>query len=185
MSFGLSTVEIPISQIRTSLAHRLAKDVTDWWLNEKVENQPDMLELVRGNILKDLRLTETELLADLLMAKDESYLNVISKWAYDIRNEMAQDNWLQCTQQGVNMVGREQGKILGFVEQFLKPKADEYIKDHFRALSPDERLHGDYLKKIYGNRDKLIQQGKQALETEFYRILEDRTRVHNLPMNLW
>ena len=176
MSFGLSTVEIPISQIRTSLAHRLAKDVTDWWLNEKVENQPDMLELVRGNILKDLRLTETELLADLLMAKDESYLNVISKWAYDIRNEMAQDNWLQCTQQGVNMVGREQGKILGFVEQFLKPKADEYIKDHFRALSPDERLHGDYLKKIYGNRDKLIQQGKQALETEFYRILEDRTR---------
>ena len=176
MSFGLSTVEIPISQIRTSLAHRLAKDVTDWWLNEKVENQPDMLELVRGNTLKDLRLTETELLADLLMAKDESYLNVISKWVYDIRNEMAQDNWLQCTQQGVNMVGREQGKVLGFVDRFLKPKADEYVKDHFRALSPDERLHGDYLKKIYGNRDKLIQQGKKALEDEFYRILEDRTR---------
>lgn len=176
MSFGLSTVEIPLSQIRASLSHRLAKDVTDWWLNDRVESQPDMLELVRGSILKDLRLTETELLADLMMAKDESYLNVISKWAYGIRAEIAQDDLLQCTQQGVKMIGREEGKILGFVDRFLKPKADEYLKDHFRMLNPDERLHGDYLKKLYSNRDRQIQQGKAALETEFYRILEDRTR---------
>lgn len=40
MSFGLSTVEIPIAQIRTSLSHRLAKDFLDWWLNESVQLPP-------------------------------------------------------------------------------------------------------------------------------------------------
>ncbi|MGC9503485.1 tubulin-like doman-containing protein [Baaleninema sp.] len=176
MSFGLSTVEIPISQIRASLSHRLAKDVVNWWLNDEAILPAAMLDLVRGDLLKKMRLTEGELLTDLMLAKDESYLNVVSKWVNGLRNEITSDNLLQCTQQGVKMIGREEGKILNFVDGYIKPKVDEYLTDHFRSQSPNERLHGDYIKKMYSNRDDLIKHGRQALEEEFYRIVEDRTR---------
>jgi len=174
MSFGLSTIEIPIAQIRTSLSNRLAKDLIGWWLNESVQLPPQLLELVRGDILKRMRLTEAELIADLSAAADRSYLAVISEWVNSIRNEIATDNWLQCTQQGVKMLASEKGKILRFVDGYLKPKVDNYRTDHFREISPDERLHGDFLKKMYDNRDQLIKRGRKALEDEFYQILENR-----------
>jgi hypothetical protein len=174
MSFGLSTIEIPIAQIRTSLSNRLAKDLIGWWLNESVQLPPQLLELVRGDILKRMRLTEAELIADLSAAADRSYLAVISEWVNSIRDEIATDNWLQCTQQGVKMLASEKGKILRFVDGYLKPKVDNYRADHFREISPDERLHGDFLKKMYDNRDQLIKRGRKALEDEFYQILENR-----------
>jgi len=176
MSFGLSTIEIPIAQIRTSLSNRLAQDLVSWWLNPSVQLPPQMLELVRGDILKRMRLTDAEMIADLSAAIDRSYLAVISEWVNSIRNEIATDNLLQCTQQGVNMLAKEKGKILQFVDGYLKPKVSDYRADHFRELSPDERLHGDYLTKIYDNRNQLIQRGRKALEAEFYRILADRTQ---------
>lgn len=52
MSFGLSTIEIPIAQIRASLSERLAKDLINWWLNDSVILPAQMLDLVRGDILK-------------------------------------------------------------------------------------------------------------------------------------
>ncbi len=174
MSFGLSTIEIPIAQIRTSLSNRLAKDLIGWWLNESVQLPPQLLELVRGDILKRMRLTEAELIADLSAAADRSYLAVISEWVNSIRDEIATDNWLQCTQQGVKMLASEKGNILRFVDGYLKPKVDNYRTDHFREISPDERLHGDFLKKMYDNRDQLIKRGRKALEDEFYQILENR-----------
>ncbi|MEQ8462860.1 MAG: tubulin-like doman-containing protein [Coleofasciculus sp. E1-EBD-02] len=137
MSFGLSTIEIPIAQIRTSLSNRLAKDLIGWWLNESVQLPPQLLELARGDILKRMRLTEVELIADLSAAADRSYLAVISEWVNEIRNEIATDNWLQCTQQGVKMLASEKGKILQFVSGYLKPKVDNYRTDHFREISPD------------------------------------------------
>ena len=176
MSFGLSTIEIPIAQIRASLANRLAKDLVGWWLNESVQLPPDMLALVRGDMLQKMRLTEAELLADISSAGDRPYLAEISKFINSIRNEVANDNLLQCTQQGVNMVGTEKGKILQFVDNYLKPKTDAYVQDHFRELGPDERSHGDYLKRMYDNRNKIIQNGRKVLEAELYQILEDRTK---------
>lgn len=176
MSFGLSTIEIPISQIRSSLSHRLAKDLVDWWRNDAAILPADMLELVRGDLLKRLRLTESELLSDLSIAQDRSYFAVISEWVASIRNEIASQNLLQCRQQGVNMLARESGNILTFVDGYLQPKVNAYRQDHFRELSTDERLHGDYLKKMYSNRDRIIQQGREALESELYRILADRTQ---------
>lgn len=176
MSFGLSTIEIPISQIRSSLSNRLAKDLVDWWRNDAAILPADMLELVRGDLLKRLRLTESELLSDLSMAQDRSYFAVISEWVASIRNEIASQNLLQCRQQGVNMLARESGNILTFVDGYLQPKVNAYRQDHFRELSTDERLHGDYLKKMYSNRDRIIQQGREALESELYRILADRTQ---------
>jgi hypothetical protein len=176
MSFGLSTIEIPIAQIRASLSNRLAQDLVSWWLNESVQLPPQMLELVRGDILKRMRLTEAEMIADLSAAADRPFLAVISEWVNSIRNEIATDNLLECTQQGVKMLATEKGKILRFVDGYLKPKVDDYRADHFREISPDERLHGDFLKKMYDNRNQLIQRGRKALEEEFYRILTDRTR---------
>ncbi|MGK7902740.1 MAG: tubulin-like doman-containing protein [Hormoscilla sp.] len=176
MSFGLATIEIPIAQIRASLSNRLAKDLVHWWLNESVELPPQMLELVRSDMLKRMRLTDAEMIADLSAAEDRSYLAVITEWMTTIRNEIATDNWLQCTQQGVKMLGSERGKIMRFLDEYLKPTVDAYRADHFREISSDERLHGDYLKKMYNNRDRLIVRGRKALETEFYRLLADRTQ---------
>ena len=175
MSFGLSTAEIPIAQIRTSLANRLSTDFVRWWLNPDVQLPPSMLETVQAS-LRTMRLTDMELLTDISSAGDRPYTAEVSAWVNGIRNEIATDNKLQCTQQGVNMIGTEKGKILSFVDTYLKPKVDDYRADHFRELSPDERLHGDYLQKMYDNRNKVIQQGRKALEAEFYRILEDRTQ---------
>lgn len=176
MSFGLSTIEIPIAQIRTSLAERLATDLVNWWLNESVQLPPNMLDLVQTDILKRMRLTDVEVLTDLSAATDKSYVAEISNWVNNIRNEIAKDNLLQCTQQGLNVVGAERGKILQFVDGYLQPKTAEYRENHLRELSPDERLHGDFLQKMYDNRNRIIQQGRKALDDEFYNIIRDRSR---------
>jgi hypothetical protein len=176
MSFGLSTIEIPIAQIRASLSERLAKDLINWWLNDSVILPAQMLELVRGDILKRMRLSEGELIMDLCADKDRSLIAIISQWTNETRQEINQDNWLSCTKQGVNILGNEQGKILRFINDYLTPRVEEFKRNHLLELSPDERLHGDYLKKIYNNRDEIIQRGKKSLEMEFYNILEDRNR---------
>jgi hypothetical protein len=175
MSFGLSTVEIPIALIRTSLSNRLATDLVKWWLNDTIQLPPQLMELTHS-ILKGMRLTDAELLADLGAAGDKPYTAEIASWVNGIRNHIAAENLLQCTYQGINALGQESGKILEFVDVYLKPKVDEYFSDHLRELSPDERLHGDFLQKMYDNRNQIIRQGRKAIEEEFYRILEDRTR---------
>jgi hypothetical protein len=172
MSFGLSTVEIPIAQIRISMTNRLASDLVGWWLNEFVHLPPNLLEVVQST-LKALRLNDTEMIIDLSAAGDRSYAAEISAWINSIRDEIASDNKMGCTQ---NLLASERGKILQFVEGYLKPVVDNYRADHFNEISADERLHGDYLQKMYDNRNRIIQQGKKALETEIYRIIEDRTQ---------
>jgi hypothetical protein len=176
MSFGLSAIEIPLAQIRYSLSYRLSQDFISWWLNDAAILPAQMMELVKGDLLKRMRLSEVEMLADLGADRDRALIAVISEWVNSIRNEITSENWLECTQQGINMIGSEKGKILRIVNEYLKPKVDDYRADHFNELSPDERVHGDYLRKIYNNRDNIIQRGRQALEEELYRILEDRNR---------
>ncbi|MUG92684.1 zinc-ribbon domain-containing protein [Scytonema sp. UIC 10036] len=175
MSFGLSTIEIPISQIRTSLANRLATHLVSWWLNEAVMLPPQMRDFVTG-ILKGMRLTEVELIIDLSAANDRSHIAVISEWVNSIRNEISTENKLQCTQQGLNIVGSERGKILQFVDNYLKPKVDEYRANHLREMGTDERVHGDFFQRMYDNRNRIILSGRKALENELYRILTDRTQ---------
>lgn len=175
MSFGLSAIEIPISQIRTTLANRIGEDLVKWWLNDAAPLPPNMVELVQNDILKRMRLTEAELLTDLSAATDKSLISEISTWVNSIRNEIASDNKLQCSQQGVNVIGGESGKILQFVE-YLQPKVDEFRASHLREISPDERSHGDFLQKMYDNRNRIVQQGVNALEIELYAIIRDRVR---------
>lgn len=123
-----------------------------------------------------MRLSEGELIMDLCADKDRSLIAIISQWINETRQEINQDNWLSCTKQGVNILGNEQGKILQFIDDYLTPRVEEFKRNHLLELSPDERMHGDYLKKIYSNRDEIIQRGKKSLEIEFYNILEDRNR---------
>jgi ribosomal protein L40E len=176
MSFGLSTMEIPIAQIRASLTNRLAADFANWWLNEEVQLPPQVFELINNDILKRMRLTDMQLIQGLTAAADKSYLAEISGFVNSIRNEIARENLLQCTQQGVGgVISSEKGKILEFTD-YLTDKVDEYKSNHLRELSPDERAHGDFFLKMYDNRDRLVRQGKLALEEEFYRIIEDRNR---------
>lgn len=175
MSFGLATIEIPVAQIRATLSNRLGADLVGWWLNESVPLPPNMVDLLQTDILKRMRLTEAELLADLSSANDKSLISEIAGWVNSIRNEIATDNKLQCTYQGANVLGPEKGKILQFVD-YLQPKVDEYRAHHLRELSPDERAHGDFLQKMYDNRNRIIQQGRNALEAELYSIIRDRSR---------
>lgn len=175
MSFGLAAIEIPLSQIRTTLADRLGVDLIGWWLNEAASLPPNMVDLLQTDILKRMRLTESELLGDLSSGTDKSLVTELSTWVNSIRSEIAADNKLQCTHQGVNMLGTEKGKILQFVD-YLQPKVDEYRANHLRELNPDERAHGDFLQKMYENRNRIIQQGRSALEAEMYSIIRDRTR---------
>lgn len=105
MSFGLSTIKIPIAQIRTSISNRMATDLISWWMNELVQLPPNVLDLVQTDILKRMRLTEAELLADLSSAADKSYVTEIASWVNSIRNEITKENLLQCTHQGLNVMG--------------------------------------------------------------------------------
>ncbi|NJR65304.1 MAG: hypothetical protein HC772_08270 [Leptolyngbyaceae cyanobacterium CRU_2_3] len=53
---------------------------------------------------------------------------------------------------------------------------EEYRAQHLQELSPDERAQGDFLQKMYENRDRVIQQGKLALEQELNNIIQDRSK---------
>jgi len=176
MSFGLSTMEIPIAQIRASLTNRLAADFLNWWLNEEVQLPAQVFELINNDILKRMRLKDMELIQGLTAAGDKSYLEEMKGFVNSIRNEIVRENLLQCTQQGVGgVISSEKGKVLEFAD-YLTDKVDEYKSNHLRELSPDERAHGDFFLKMYDNRDRLVNQGKLALEEEFYRMIEDRNR---------
>ena len=98
MSFGLSSIEIPIAQIRTCLSYRLSKDLISWWLNDTAILPAQMVELVRGDILKKIRLTELELVADLGAAQDRPLAAIVAEWINGVRKEITQENWLECTQ---------------------------------------------------------------------------------------
>jgi hypothetical protein len=175
MSFGLSTIEIPITQIRSSLANRLATDLVSWWLNESVQLPAKMLEEVRDSILKPMRLTEMELLTDLSMANDRPIAALIGEWLNGIRNEISSQDRLQCTQQGVNVMGAERGKILQFIP-YLQEKVTTFRAENLQDNSPDERVHGQYLQNMYRSREEIIKRGRKALLTELYGILSDRNR---------
>ncbi|MGD1903434.1 MAG: tubulin-like doman-containing protein [Geitlerinemataceae cyanobacterium] len=176
MSFGLSTVEIPISQIRASLSERLSADLVGWWLNGDMALPADMRSEVEKEILKPMRLTSMELLADLSSSGKGSLLETVSSWVNTVRQDIADNDRLKCTKEGLNLFGSEEGAIRNFVDTFLDPSARKYRDEHFNDSSPDDRMHGDYLIKMYENRDRVIIQTRKSLEEKLYEILQDRNR---------
>ncbi|MDM7325714.1 MAG: hypothetical protein P3X23_001150 [Thermosynechococcus sp. Uc] len=163
--YGLRS-EIPIAQIRASLTYRLCQDFIHWWLNESVQLPPQLLEVTQS-LLKPMNLLDIDLVLALAAAGDRPYMQV-----NDLRHQISRENLLECTQQGVGgMIGAEKGKILKFVP-WLSEQVDNYRAAHLRELSPDERLHGDFLQRMYDNRNQIIQQALEGIEGSFNAIIQ-------------
>ncbi|MCL2930045.1 MAG: hypothetical protein MGG37_19355 [Trichodesmium sp. MAG_R01] len=176
MSFGLATIEVPIYHIRSCLASYLATDLCQWWQNDQVPLPVEPQTMVDAE-LRNLNLSKNELLKTILRAQDKPYpyKAVVVQWVSSMRQEIISENQLQCTAQGINFFSREKGKILNFVNDYLKPKVDEYKANHFRDESPDTRNHGDYLLVMYDHRDELIKTATDRLQEQIYTDLRDRS----------
>ena len=174
MSFGLATMEVPVVQIHNTLSNRLAKNLVQWWLNESALLPPNIVDLVQTDFLKRERLSESELLADIASGSSKSLISDISVWVNTLRNEIETENKLQCTSQVIDLRA-EKGKILQFSE-YLTSKAEEFRSNQLREASTDPRLHGAFLQTMYDNRNRIIQRGRAALETELYSVIRDRTK---------
>lgn len=174
-SFGRSSIEIPIASIHNYFTAFLAQKLISYWLNLDLKLHPQMRRLVEKEIFEPIRLTIPALNADIAMAEEVPYNQVIANFVNQIRQEILNDNLLECTQQGMGgMISAEKGAILQFTPYF-QDKVNTYLNEHFAELSTDERDHGDYFKKMYDNRNNLTRQLKQVLIQEVYHMVENRT----------
>ncbi|MEM7760102.1 MAG: tubulin-like doman-containing protein [Cyanobacteria bacterium P01_A01_bin.40] len=177
MSFGLATIEIPVHHIRNHLAYLLATDLCKWWQNERVILPAEPQTMVDAQ-LRTMNLLSTELRRAILQAKDQSYpyQAVVQQWISGLRQEIISENQLECTADGIiNIFTAEKGKILNFVDNYLRPLVNDYRYNHLRDDHPDERVHGDFLRVIYDNRDRLVNAGITQLQERLYTILVDRS----------
>ena len=175
MSFGLSTIEIPINLIRANLANRLAQDLVGWWRNESANRPPEMLKLVREDILKEMKLTERELISELTSTEEHPIAASIAEWLNKTRKEIDNKKLLKCTLQGLKLVGKETGNILELTG-YLQKRWGNFQADNLKEISDNEMSHGEYFKSMYRRRDDIIAGGCDSLEKELYCILEDRNR---------
>lgn len=176
MSFGLATIEIPIHHIRNCLASRLAADLYQWWQNSEAALPVEPQTTVDAE-LRSVNLLSDELRRTILKAKDRPYpyQAVVQEWLSSLREEIISENRLECTAQGINFFSKEKGKILNFIDGYLRPKIEQYQHDHFRDEKPDERAHGDFLRVMYNNRDELVRAAISALQEKLYSDLSDRS----------
>lgn len=176
MSFGLATIEIPIHHIRNCLGARLAADLCQWWEQDDAPLPPAPQTIIDAE-LREMRLLDKELRQAILRSSDSRpYQAFVAQWMSNIRQEIISENLLQCTAQGPNVFAKEQSKILDFVDRYLSPKVNQYLEEHFRDDSPDERLHGDFLLVMYDNRNYLISSSVAMLQEKLYTYLTDRNR---------
>jgi hypothetical protein len=177
MSFGLATIEIPVHHIRNHLAYLLATDLCKWWQNNQVQLPAEPQTMVDAQ-LRSMNLLSTELRRAVLQAKDQSYpyQAVVQQWISGLRQEIIGENQLESTADGIiKFFSPEKGKILNFVDGYLRPKVNDYRYDHFRDDHPDERVHGDCLRVVYDNRDRLISAAITQLQERLYTVLVDRS----------
>ncbi|WP_222930889.1 tubulin-like doman-containing protein, partial [Microcystis aeruginosa] len=175
MSFGLASIEVPIHHIRSYLASRLATDLYQWWQNSEVE-LPAQPETMVTSQLREINLLRDELRKAILRAKDQSfpYQAVVQTWLSEMRQDIITNNRLQCTATGLGgMFSKEKGKIIEFIDQYLRPQVDDY-KRHFDDSSPDKRTHGDYLRVMYDNQAMVIKRAETELREQLYANLLER-----------
>ncbi len=174
ISFGLASIEIPLHHIRNSLGNRLVADLYQWWLNSQVQLPGEPRKEIE-NELREMRLSKKELIKAILRSGDRQLITIAGNWIGEVSHEIDERKLLQCTAQMPNLLAKETGKILDLVP-FIQPKVDEYKSVKFEDNSPDERLHGDFLKIMYDNREQLISQGNSQLTEKIYDYLGDRNR---------
>lgn len=175
MSFGIASIEIPIHQIRNYLSALLAADLYKWWLNYEVLLPSDM-ELDIEREMKAMKLLNKELRAEILLAQDgRPYQQIIQQWLKSVTEEIIEENRLQCTSQLPSLppLATETGKILKFIDGYLKPKVDEYRLDHLRN---DERGRGDFIQRMHNNQNQFVNSAAIALQEKLYSYLVDRDR---------
>ena len=175
MSFGLATIEIPIHHIRNNLTYRLSEDLCQWWQNREVQLPPEPQTTIDSQ-LRGINLLARELRQTILRAKDRPYpyQAVIQEWISSLRQEIISENRLECTAQGINIFSQEKGKIVDFIDGYLRPQVDRYRYAHLRDDGNDERTHGDFLRVMYDNRNQLVSSAIAALQESLYTELADR-----------
>jgi hypothetical protein len=160
---------LPMPQIREAIANQIAQDLMTGWLRESVDIPVNMMEVVQQDLTPG-RITAPALLSDLLGTPDRSHLDAISSWINELRHRVSHHHQLECTQQGVNLLGPEQGKILQFLTQ-IKPEIDRYHTEQFHEPNFDEQQHGHFFRTLYSKRDPRIQQGREFLTAQVTRMI--------------
>lgn len=176
MSFGLATIEVPVHHIRNHLAYLLATDLCKWWQNNQVQLPAEPQIMVDAQ-LASMNLSSNELRRAILRAQDQSYpyQAVVQQWISSCRQEIISENLLESTADGIfGIFSKEKGNILNFVNDYLSPKVNDYRRDHFQDDHPDERVHGDFLRVIYDNRDRVVNTAIAELQERLYTLLVDR-----------
>lgn len=172
-SFGIATIEIPVHAIRKTLSAQLTADLYDWWLNANIQLPSDLQQEAEDE-LKEMKLSSKELLNEILLAPDGlRYEAVIQKWIKQLENEIIAEKQLECTAQLPNPFAKETGKILGFVDSYLKAKVDDYRLDHLRN---DRRRQGDFIQRMNNNARELTLNIEKIFQEKIYTYLEDTSK---------
>lgn len=175
MSFGLSSIEFPLYQVRASLSNRMAAELVDWILNEQSVLPPNMHDVLTADTFKKVRLSSSELIADIASTGEASYASEISKWVNVLREFIASEELTKCTLTGTRVIGQESGPVLQYTTK-IREKVDDYRLNNLRDLGPDKRSHGAYLQRMYDNRQNMTNELRSRLTGEMYSIVSDRNR---------
>lgn len=175
MSFGLSSIEFPLYQVRASLSHRMASELIDWILNEQSVLPPNMHDVLTADTFKKFRLSSSEIISDIASTGEAAYSSEVSKWVNTLREFIASEQLTTCTLTGTRVIGQESGPVLQYTKK-VRDKADDYRSNNLRDLGPDKRSHGAYLQRMYDNKRKIVDELRNRLTDEMYSIVADRNR---------
>jgi Tubulin like len=173
-SLGLAAVNIPLDRIKLACAYKLAGSVVEQWGNLTSEgyNAGALTQYVLDNFLPAANLYEgitnrqgmreqrhdlLKLLTDDGSAQNRSLDSRINAWVMEVVNQV-QEGVPQQKNQSLN--------------QFLTAALEtELAKLAAENKTPDPQQWGDYARVIHFNKEQLIRQGKEALERETARII--------------
>ena len=177
-SFGISSIEIPIHQIRKYLSSRLTSELYQWWLKAQVKLPSDMTVEVEQE-LRELKLLTEQIRGEVLISADgPRFEQKVQQWIKSLEAEIIRDHRLQCTAQLPNIPPfvQEKGKILEF-NRYLDDKVQEFRLENFRD---DQRKRGQYIERMYNNKEQLIIRAMNDLEQKVYLYLLDSSRGSQL-----
>ena len=176
-SVGLASVTVPLDRIKLACAYKLAAEVVDQWGNISGTgyNAGTITQYVLDKFLPEANLYEgtatrqgtSEQRHDFLRPlvddgsnQSRSLDSVISRWASETARQ-AQD--------GVPEQKRQS------LKQFFSAALEaELVKLEAENKSPDPQQWGDYARIIHFNKQQLIDQGRQAIEREIAKVINQQ-----------
>ena len=176
-SIGLASVTVPLDRIKLACAYKLAAEVVDQWGNISGAgyNAGTITQYVIDKFLPAANLYEgtatrqgtSEQRHDFLRPlvddgsdQSRSLDSVISRWASEVARQ-AQD--------GVPEQKRQS------LKQFFNAALEaELVKLEAENKTPDPQQWGDYARIVHFNKQKLIDQGRQGIEREIARVINQQ-----------